>query len=973
MKKHLPIYSALTVSISIGLLAIPFDLVQAVDTQIQTDGSLTINTPLNVNAAPSGTTYTITESSGQQDDYGDHNLFYSFSQFNIGSGDTVSFQLVDYWQNVLTRVTGGALSTIEGTLKVEPIGVDAIAGATNTHVFFINPAGITFGAGSVVDVPGSFYASTASVVNFEDGTSYNANGTQPSGLTSDDPVSFGFLGNEAGALTLDNTNINVTPDGDLALVGGDISITHSNLGMNDFLNVAPPITKYFVDGIQLLMLATQGAGTIAWTNPDNKNVNDNNDGITTLAPLNGDITITDTTIVNAGGDAEEVQLLRGGNILFDNAHIVSTNHGDDCGGFCADSFGSAFPASGIDIIAIGKLTLDNGSTIESETSFNPVGNVSIKAYSLLIDNGSKISTSSIDVGDINPDYLRGITPVDLPVNPLAGNINITVDADFLAKGGSKILSQTKTFGNAGEINITAGSITLDDASISSDSTSDQNDLIGYKVYDEGHVNEGNIISGIDLNPFPFDDAHPSYYNVTDNPYASSNEDPNPDGLNPDPYSHYYDQSDLKDGYTTPAHTFNWNDLYSAGNQLQTTINNAGNAGKITLTATSGDINLTNGSTVSTNISSGTSNPAIGQITLQSNAGSIDMNNAEISSTTSGDQNAGSVSIEAKNGALNMSDGAIITTDTTGSGAAGTVTVKAGNVSIRGLAPIPIDQLDRYWEQDFTGIRSIASTSSGGQTGIITVNATGDVNLTNGAQISISNLAQVDPNDLYSLAPTDITINASSIYLTNSQIVADSTGNVNAGKINITFSEWLKMDPSAISTIANNGNGGTITIGGGDVIWLQDSAITTSVLGLLGNGGDINITSNFLIMDSGFIQANSTSGNGGAINIKVDTLLPTNDTLFIGGNTRFDFQPYSGINVIQAVAPNGVNGQINSTSPQLNLSGTLATLIVQAFDPNAISRNLCAIGESSSLAQSGKGGLRRRAKDALITTNPAMSF
>jgi hypothetical protein len=90
-------------------------------------------------------------------------------------------------------------------------------------------------------------------------------------------------------------------------------------------------------------------------------------------------------------------------------------------------------------------------------------------------------------------------------------------------------------------------------------------------------------------------------------------------------------------------------------------------------------------------------------------------------------------------------------------------------------------------------------------------------------------------------------------------------------------------------------------------------------------------------------------------------------LFIGGDTPFQFQPFSGNNVIQAAAPNGLKGQINSSSPQLNLSGTLANLIVQSFDQNALSRNLCAIGTSSSLSQSGNGGLRRRAKDALIST------
>jgi|CXWL01.1.fsa_nt_gi filamentous hemagglutinin family protein len=997
MKKHLHFNWTFIVSASLVVVgSLPFGRVLAVDTQIITDGSLTINTPLDVNAPPSGSTYTITRENGQQisipnGENRDKSIFFSFSQFNIGSGDTAHFDLDNWFRNIVVRVTGGDLTTIDGTLDV-----DAFVGATDrANTFLINPAGITFGANSVVDVPGSFYASTASAIHFADGKTYNVSTAQPPGLSAADPVSFGFLGNETGALNLNNSTINVYADGNLALVGGDININASHLGMQDLSGLAPPISQYFVDGIQLLMLATNGAGTVDWNNPDNTSK--------TTAPLNGNITITNTTIVNAGGDAEEIQLLRGGDILFDNAHIVSTNYGDDCGGFCSDSFPSAYPTSGIDIIATGQLTLDHGSSIESETSFKPVGDVNIKAHSLLIDNGSFISTSSIDVADINPDYLPdGITLVPLPVDPEAGNINIEVATDFVAKGGSQVLSSTKTFGNAGEINITAGSISLDNATINSDSKSSVNGLTGY-----ASDAEGNIISGIDPNPFPFQNAHP-VPDTEDNPYSATGQNPNPDDLTPDPYSHYYpDPNTLKDGYTTPAHTFNWNGLYSAGNQLQTVIKNAGNAGRITLTATSGDINLTNGSKVSTDIHSGVPASATGAISLTADLGSINMDGSTISSTTSGEANAGAVSLKALNGSLSMSNGAIITTDTKGIndgksgnageiaitskalninsgslissstdglGSAGAVNVTADNVSIQGLAPIPVSNLGRYLEQGFTGIRSIASATSGGQTGTINVDVSGDVILTNGAQISISNEGNAaNPG---TLEQTAININANSLYLTNSQIVADSSDNVDAGNINITFKEWLKLDPSAISTIAFNGNGGNINIFGGDFMWLQDSAITTSVLGLLGgNGGNIDIRSNFLIMDSGFIQANTeaTNASGGLVNINVGTLLPIGSTLIVGGNTRFDFQPFSGINVIQAVAPNGVNGQISSTAPQLNLSGTLATLIVQAFDPNAISRNLCAIGESSSLAQSGKGGLRRRAKDALITTNPAMSF
>jgi hypothetical protein len=135
----------------------------------------------------------------------------------------------------------------------------------------------------------------------------------------------------------------------------------------------------------------------------------------------------------------------------------------------------------------------------------------------------------------------------------------------------------------------------------------------------------------------------------------------------------------------------------------------------------------------------------------------------------------------------------------------------------------------------------------------------------------------------------------------------------------------------------------------------------------GNGGNISITADYLIMDTGFIQANTAAegASGGLVTIDVAALIPSGGLLYLGGDTPYQFQPYSGINVIQAAAPDGVSGTINVANPQLNLSGTLANLSVPLIDPNALSRNMCSVGDDSSLSQTGKGGLRRRAKDALL--------
>ncbi len=1046
MRKHLLNYYTLSISISIGLLLIPFDSIQAVGTDIVLDNTLTVNPVLpNTVHDPGtgGTIHPINQDNGQA---AGSNLFYSFDQFNIGSGDTAYFNLTQNWENVIARVTGGMASIIDGTLRVSGTRVvdgdssinadfvDGISGATTiengaNNFFFINPAGIVFGAGSVVDVPGSFYASTSSTLEFPNNISYGVENGLPTvdALSAASPVAFGFLGNETGALTLDHATVQVFNDETLALVGREVNIINSNVGQVDLthpnsgydqsglpknpanFNVNDPgtfprfVTKgpLFIDGIQLLVLANQGHRDVKIFNHNPNDFLDgngdpdevartayNNNIAATLNNLDGTINISNTDLINAGGDAEEITFVRGGDINLTNASIVSSNYGDDCAGICQrDGPSEPVPGiSGIDILATGRLNLNNGHIV-TETSFTPVNPaadnvaINIQAASMLMDNGSTVSTKSLNVANVNPVYIpAGIFPIPHGLDPKAGNIVIKVVngqgtyGDFTAQGGSSVESSTETFGDAGKITIDAGSITLNNASIKSESTSATNGLTSYiKDPDNGNIlrNDSALIGRTTV--YTLLSENHNLFNI---PFTS------PSALLPNepPTNEAFFPTENKD---------------------------AGAAGSVVLTAHNGDIALTD-STVSTNIASGTSLTNAASISLIAGSGSINMNHSTISSTTSGDANAGNVTLTSggsitmahnseittdtqgvndnKSGSagaistisndLSISSGSLISSSTNGFGAAGSVNVLAGSVSINGLGPIAVSQLGRYIQPDFTGIRTIATANSSGKTGSITINTSGDINMSDGGQISNSNLATLTNSDNLQAAndhPSDITINASNITMHNSQIVADSSGNVDASHINIVVKNWLKMDPSAISTAAYNGNGGDIDVLA-DLIWLKDSEIITSVYGPQGgDGGNINITANFLLMDSGFIQANSTSGNGGAVNINVDTLLPTNDTLFIGGNTRFDFQPYSGINVIQAVAPNGVNGQINSTSPQLNLSGTLATLIVQSFDPNAISRNICAIGESSSLGQSGRGGLRRRAKDALITTNPSLSF
>ena len=306
-------------------------------------------------------------------------------------------------------------------------------------------------------------------------------------------------------------------------------------------------------------------------------------------------------------------------------------------------------------------------------------------------------------------------------------------------------------------------------------------------------------------------------------------------------------------------------------------------------------------------------------------------------------------------ALTVSGGGFVIATTSGAGKAGTVNVRANTIVVDGSP---------------SRISASASANSSGQTGDVIVAASESLTLSNGGEINIENYATVTHPE--ALTPAKLTVSAPDITLKDAAINAESTGNVAAGNIEIRFGNSLFIDPSSISTSANLGNGGSITILGGKLITLDNSQITTSVAGLAGNGGNISISADTLIMNTGFIQANTAAANasGGLVVIDVGLLVASGGILFVGGTTPYAFQPgVAGFNVIQAAAPTGVSGTVQLASPVLDLSGSLAGLNAAVIDTGGLGRNPCQTTGGSSLSQVGRGGMPPSARGLLRAELP----
>ncbi|MEM1254721.1 MAG: filamentous hemagglutinin N-terminal domain-containing protein [Cyanobacteria bacterium P01_H01_bin.21] len=188
----------------------------AAQAQITPDTSLPVNS-----AVPNGCTTCLITGGTVTDD--NQTLFHSFQQFSIPTGGAALFQNDPALATIVTRVTGGNISDIDG----------AIAAQGDVDLFLINPNGIVFGPNAVLQVPGSFVASSADSVVFEDGSFFSAAAPNtPPLLTVSTPVGL-QLGTTPGAIRVEGPGnfpptlpgLFVSPGHTLALVGGDVTVS----------------------------------------------------------------------------------------------------------------------------------------------------------------------------------------------------------------------------------------------------------------------------------------------------------------------------------------------------------------------------------------------------------------------------------------------------------------------------------------------------------------------------------------------------------------------------------------------------------------------------------------------------------------------------------------------------------------------------------------------------------------------------
>ncbi|NET32690.1 MAG: filamentous hemagglutinin N-terminal domain-containing protein [Cyanothece sp. SIO1E1] len=147
------------------------------------------------------------------------NLFHSFEQFNVADGQRVFFDSPIGIENILSRVTGLESSEILGTLGVNG----------NANLFLLNPNGIIFGPNAQLDVNGSFVASTASSLQFENQGFFSVTVPNEPALLTVNPSAFFFNQVQTGQIENRSAELQVPNGESLLLVGGALTLMGGSL------------------------------------------------------------------------------------------------------------------------------------------------------------------------------------------------------------------------------------------------------------------------------------------------------------------------------------------------------------------------------------------------------------------------------------------------------------------------------------------------------------------------------------------------------------------------------------------------------------------------------------------------------------------------------------------------------------------------------------------------------------------------
>ena len=789
--------------------------------QIVPDSSL----PVNSIVSPEGNTNVITGGTRAGG-----NLFHSFGEFSIPTNGTAFFNNALDIQNIITRVTGGSISRIDGLLRANGIA----------NFFLLNPNGIIFGPNARLDINGSFLASTARSLKFADGSELGTSAAQtPPLLTVSVPVGLQF-GQTTGSIVVEGKGqpgsgrvnsfeskfnpLEVKPGNTLTLVGGEVRLDGGILqapgGRVELGAIAQGTVEINTDRSLTFPSETERAD-VFFTKGAAINVIGSGGGSITINARNLDIS-ANTLLTNGiesgkgniGTKVGDITLNATGSIAIESSRIENNVN-----------FDTAADGGNINIFAR-SLSLDNAQVDAGNLGQGNAGNIFVQVDDFVsLANESSIASNAYN-DEQNSGGIAGLVSIK------AGN-SIAID-------NSTISARNFGTGNAGFISIKAG----DTIAIANNSTI-SSDAYSLNNTDTAPKNNGSVSGGaagyifISAKNIAIDKSQ-----ITADTFSELGTSKPPENQ-PGTIYMSADSISLSDETQLSTNTFgtgtggditiNSRSLsVTGGSRLEATTSGTGKAGNVVIKAES--FALTDGSTLdagtfgdgdagSINIDVDGSVEIAGKNTriysdpqkADGNGGTINIkarslsltDGAALETSTSGAGKAGNVLIEVPNGDVFFLQNAKITSNSFGTGAAGDIQITARNLQLDNRSKIAAEtelsgkggniilQVEELLllRRDSNITTSAATGEGPGDGGYITINASNLVGLANGDIFANANKGkggkiQIYATGVFGIARREIRNDTTSDITATSELDPSLNGEVTINTPDVDPSQGL---------------------------------------------------------------------------------------------------------------------------------------------------------------------------------------
>ncbi|AFZ16944.1 CHAT domain-containing protein [Allocoleopsis franciscana] len=875
------------------------------------------------------------------------NLFHSFSQFDVNTGQTANFQSNATTQNILGRVVSGNASNINGLIQVS---------GSQANLYLMNPAGIIFGSNASLNVPASFVATTATSIGISNNW-FNAAGINDYTQLNGTPNGFAFTTSQPGSI-VNSGNLAVGAGKDLMLLGGTVVSTGQ---------VNAPVGKITiaaVPGTSLVRLSQSGSVLSLEVLPP---ASDNNSPTQWTLPV---LSLPQLLTGGSGGNATGLSVNAAGETVLTGSGVqVPTEPGSAIASGSLNAFGTAPGQTGGTVQVLG----------------NKVGLVSANVDATGANGGGTVL--------IGGDYQGKGTVPNASRTYVSSDSTINADALTQGNGGKVILWADEITAFHGSISARGGSTSGNGGFVE---VSGKQDLIfnGTANLSAANGSLGTLLldpTDITISNAPSSPGVDAQLNGTAQILQND--------FSPTPGSIFISQAVLEDMLPTA------NVILEATNDIIIgPLNNdqltfpffptGGVAGSITLTADSDNSGVGSflmGATQSIiapgrNITISGASITAGTITTNGlNGGAINLNASgditafRLDSGTNGAGIGGPITVTSTGGAINITNSVETGSAGAGLGSGGDITLTArGNITTA-------DVLSRSNSVGTAGNITITSTEGsidttaatfgvhafGASGGTIVLNAQGDIRtgsiLSSTTAGSIGDAGTITLNSTAGNIISEIELNSSSVGGNGGAIALSALGNITTSAINTA---------SVINGGAGNGIGGTITLtstGGaidtslgtlasfgqtGGAITLDAAGnVTTAQLdsGAVVRGGDVTVTSRQGGIDTsrGLINPNTGSGTSGAVTLNANLDIVTGE--------------------IRATAITGNGNDISLTSTAGSIDTTASSLSTASGDGNAGNISLSAFGniatnDLASFSNAGNAGtITLNATNGQVTT------